>query len=104
MMVKDHGKTNEALKALAASKNIALPSSVNEDHQKLINELTPLRGPEFDEKYMKMMVDDHREDIELFEKATKLNDSDISAFAEKTLPVLKKHLTAAQKISDGLIK
>ena len=102
MMVKDHGKANEELKALAAAKNITLPATISEDHQKHVNELTPLRGPEFDEKYMKMMVDDHQEDIELFEKAAKFNDAEVSAFANKTLPVLRKHLVAAKKISDGL--
>ena len=102
MMIKDHGKANEEIKSLASSKNVSLPATINEEHQKHINELTTLRGAEFDEKYMDMMVEDHQEDIEFFEKAAKMNDSDISAFASKTLPVLTKHLNAAQKIKDGL--
>jgi putative membrane protein len=69
-----------------------------------VNDLTPLRGAEFDEKYMRMMVKDHNEDIELFEKAAKSHDPDISAFANKTLPVLGKHFVAAKKISEGLKK
>jgi len=104
MMIKDHGKANEELKAIASAKEVNLPSTVNETHEKHINEMTTLRGAEFDEKYMDMMVEDHQKDIELFEGAAKLNDPEISDFANRTLPVLAKHLNAAQKIRDGLKK
>lgn len=102
MMVKDHSQANLELKALAAARNISLPVAVYEIHQKRINELTPLRGSEFDVKYMKMMVDDHQDDIALFERAAKFADAEVGAFATKTLPILKKHQEAAKKISDGL--
>ena len=102
MMVKDHKRTIAELKTLAAKKDIALPAVVSEDHQKHINELTPLRGAEFDEKYMDMMVNDHKEDIDLFEKAAKFEDHDVSAFAAETLPVLRKHFEAAKKIERNL--
>ncbi|HUH33211.1 MAG TPA: DUF4142 domain-containing protein [Daejeonella sp.] len=102
MMIKDHGKSNEELKAVASSKKVIIPATIDEEHQKHIDELTTLRGAEFDEKYMAMMVEDHRQDIELFEQAAKMEDPVISDFANKTLPVLTKHLNAAQKIKDGL--
>ena len=102
MMIKDHRNANSELRKLASQKDVSLPAVVNEDHQKLINELTPLRGVEFDEKYMERMADDHKEDIDLFEKVTNFEDPDVSAFAAKTLPVLKKHLEAAKKIKRNL--
>ncbi|NEU07109.1 DUF4142 domain-containing protein [Flavihumibacter sp. R14] len=102
MMVKDHSKANTELQKLASEKNIILPAVPNEDHQKHINELTPLRGAEFDEKYMALMLHDHKEDIDLFEKAAENSDPDVSAFASATLPVLKKHWEAARKIEMNL--
>lgn len=104
MMIKDHGKANEELKAIASAKDVSLPSTVNETHEKHINEMITLRGAEFDEKYMDMMVEDHQKDIELFERAAKIDDAEISDFANRTLPVLAKHLNAAQKIKNGLKK
>lgn len=104
MMIKDHNKANNEIKTLAAATNLEIPNVLSEDHEKYVNELTTLRGAEFDEKYMRMMVEDHREDIDLFKKAAKFNDPDISAFANKTLPVLKKHFKAAKKINEGLKK
>ncbi len=94
MMVMDHSKANDEMKALATSKNITLPTALGEDEQKHVNELTKLSGTDFDKKYVSLMVDDHKEDISLFKKAADddKTDADIKAFAVKTLPTLQKHL------------
>lgn len=100
-MVQDHGKANEELKTLAAAKNITIPPTPGEDHQKHIDELGKLTGAEFDKQYMDMMVKDHQEDIELFENTTnEETDAEVKAFAQKTLPTLKMHLEMAQKAND----
>ena len=62
-------------------------------------------GADFDKDYMSMMIDDHKDDIDKFEKAAdNCKDADIKAFAARTLPVLKKHLEAAIVIEDNLKK
>jgi putative membrane protein len=103
MMVRDHSKANDELKSLAGNKNITLPPAPGEDHMDHIKKLSEKSGKEFDKDYMKMMVDDHQEDIDNFEKCSKdAKDADLKAFAAKTLPVLKEHLAAAKKVRDGL--
>lgn len=98
MMVDDHTKANNELKSLAAQKGITLPAMLMEKHQKMVNDLTAKTGKEFDKEYMNMMVDDHKEDIDAFEKAAdKGNDADVKAFAAKTLPTLKHHLEMAEQ-------
>lgn len=94
MMVADHSKANEELKTLATAKNITLPATLGEDMQEDVNELAKLSGKEFDKKYVSMMVDDHKEDIDAFKKAADGNniDPDIKAFAAKTLPTLQQHM------------
>ena len=94
MMVADHSKANDELKTLAAAKNITLPSTLGEDMQEDVNELAKLSGKEFDKKYVSMMVDDHKEDVDAFKKAADNNevDPEIKAFAAKTLPTLQQHL------------
>jgi len=99
MMVKDHSKVNDELKALAASKNITIPSAVSDDVQKNIDDLSKKTGKDFDKSYVDMMVSDHKEDIDLFEDAAKNSkDSVFKNFAVKTLPTLYKHLGAAKAI------
>lgn len=101
MMVDDHTKANNELTALAAAKNITLPSAPGEDHMKKYDELNKLSGKDFDEKYMDIMLKEHKNDVDLFEDAAEdAHDADIKAFAAKTLPVLKMHLSHAEGKED----
>jgi len=99
MMVTDHTQANNELKDLAKSKNIVLPASVSADEQKMEADISKKTGKDFDKAYVNSMVDDHKKDIKAFEDAIKtLKDPDLKAFAEKTLPVLKKHLDSINAI------
>lgn len=99
MMVKDHTKANDELKGIATTKNIALPAQPGQDMTDKMTDLMKKKGKDFDKDYMNAMVKDHKEDIDLFKKAADdSKDSDIKAFAGKTLPTLQKHLDAAEAI------
>lgn len=93
MMVTDHTKANDELKALAASKNITLPTAPSEEMQKTAADITAKSGKDFDKAYIDQMVKDHKKTVELFEDGQKnVKDAEIKAFIDKTLPVLKGHL------------
>ena len=99
MMVEDHSKLNDEFKALAARKNITLPTSVTDDQQSDIDKLSKETGTDFDKDYVSMMVDDHQKDIDEFKDARdKINDADIKDFINNALPVLEKHLNAIKQI------
>jgi len=103
MMVSDHSKANDEMKALAKSKGITLPAAIDSKEQKVKDDLSAKSGADFDKAYVSNMIDDHKEDIKEFEDATKnLKDPDLKAFAVKTLPTLKMHLEAITKIKDGM--
>src|SRR5665213_182262 len=105
MMVTDHSKANDKLKALAKSKNIALPAAPNAGDQNTIDKLSQKSGKDFDDAYVSDMIDDHQHDIKAFEGASKtLKDPDLKAFAIKTLPVLKAHLDAINAVHDSMKK
>ena len=100
-MVTDHGKANDQLKSLAASKGVALPADTDKDHKKKMDKLGKLTGPDFDRAYMKEMVKDHKKDVSAFRKQAKsAKDADVKSFAAQTLPTLQEHLAMAQKTSD----
>ncbi len=103
MMVADHTTANNELKALALNKNIALPGALAEDEQHHVDDLKKKAGKDFDKAYMGMMVDDHKNDISEFEKASdKATDVDLKSFASQKLPILKMHLDSAKAINDAL--
>lgn len=103
MMVSDHGKANEELMTLATAKNITLPTTLDEDHQKTWDELNGKTGKDFDKKYVDDMVDGHKKVLDLMEKQAKDGaDVDLKAFAAKTAPVVKAHLDMIKRIKDGM--
>ena len=103
MLVVDHTKANNELKALAANKNVAIPPSLSENAQKHVDELSKKAGKEFDKAFIDMMVDDHKGDIDLFEKtADKATDTDFKSFASGKLPTLRMHLDTAKAIHEAM--
>jgi putative membrane protein len=96
-MLDDHGKANVELKDLASKKGITLPTDIDAKHQATYDRLSKLSGAEFDREYMKEMVSDHREDVNEFRRESKSgSDSDVKAWAAKTLPTLEHHLQMAE--------
>ena len=91
MMAADHSKANEELKALAAQKGVTLPAPDPKPGEKWAK-----NNKDADDEYLAEMVDDHKEAVDLFEKAAKSKDADIAAFAQKTLPTLRHHLDEAK--------
>jgi putative membrane protein len=96
-MVTDHSKTNSELMALAARKGVTLPSKEMKWEEKWSK-----KTKDVDDDYIKTMVDDHEDDVKLFEKAAKSDDPEIAAFAQKTLPTLQHHLTMARDLKKAV--
>ena len=102
MMVRDHGKANDELKSIASGKNVTISDSLMPEHKHHVTDLQKRKGAAFDKAYMNMMVQDHRKDIQEFEKASNnLSDGEVKAFATRTLPTLKAHLDSATAINKG---
>src|SRR5262249_32420393 len=103
-MVTDHSKASDDLKTIASQKGITLPTSVNSKQKAEFNRLQKLQGADFDREYMKLMVSDHRTDVNEFKKESEHgSDPDIKAFASKTLPTLQSHLQMAES-TDAKVK
>ena len=100
MLVKDHTAANDKLKALAASKNISLPSSASVGEMAEKAKLDVLTGDTYDKSFISTQIKAHRQTIALFKKEIATGqDADAKAFAEATLPTLRKHLKAAEAIA-----
>jgi len=103
MMVKDHTAAGDELKGMARQKNVTLPETMSNDHQKKTDDLNKKTGKDFDKAYMKAMVDGHESTVNDFEKASKnTKDADVKAWVDKTLPALKMHLDSAKAIQKSL--
>jgi putative membrane protein len=104
-MVDDHTKANDELKSIAGGKNITLPGESPKPMQAAMAKLEKLDGAAFDRAYVDDQVRDHEKTIALFEREAKGGkDAELKAFAEKTLPTLKEHLTAVRDLKSKLAK
>lgn len=104
-MIDDHTKANEELKALAAKKNIALPTAVSDKKQKKEQKLSRLNGTDFDKRYTKCMVKAHKKAICLFKKEAKRGkDAEMKAWAEQKVPTLESHLSMWKEACKNLKK
>jgi putative membrane protein len=102
MMVTDHSAANDKLKAIAAKKNIKLPTSPSVGQMATKTKLEVLSGDSFDKSYIKGMVEDHQEDIKEFQtEAISGHDADAKAYAAATLPTLKAHLKKIRTIASA---
>lgn len=103
MMVKDHGMANTELMAIAKQKNITLPSTVDEEHKKKMDDLSKKTGAAFDKAYVDAMVSGHKSTLKLMEDESKdAKDADLKAFATKTAPIVQSHLVMINKINDSM--
>jgi putative membrane protein len=88
-MVADHTRIDKELTALANRKGVTF----NTGGVKAQN----LGSGDFDRMYLKWLEEVHRTDIADFERAAKSSDdSELKAWASKTLPTLKQHLAMVQ--------
>jgi putative membrane protein len=100
-MVDDHTKAGDELKSIASGKNITLPpDQPSAKDQAMLDKMSKMNGAAFDQAYIADQVKDHEKTIALFEKEARSGkDAELKAFAEKTLPTLKEHLTAIRGLS-----
>lgn len=99
-LVSDHERANAELSELAGRKGVSLPQDENDRHFK---NLSDKNGAEFDQRFVGYMSDEHEDDIDLFEKASrKSDDPEVAAFASKQLPALQDHRRMAQDMEKSL--
>ena len=103
MLLREQGKINTDLMIIARPKNIIFPMALSMDGQEAKQTLDEQAGKGFDKAYADFILKDQKKAVEIFEDgADDVSDSQLKAFAAKTLPVVKKHSADINTISDGL--
>jgi putative membrane protein len=102
-MVEDHSKANDQLKALADSRKIPMPTTVDVEHQNDQHKLDQLNGAEFDHQYIDGQVNDHQQTVQLLQQEIDSGqDAALRAFAKDTLTVVSGHLAMARQIQQQM--
>ena len=102
-MMKDDSDALDKLKNIAESQHLSLPVDLDPQHKETAENLSRLSGPQFDQAYMQLMVQEHTKDVDKFKKeAADAHDDTVKQFASETSPVLRSHLNEAQHIQGQL--
>jgi len=101
-MITDHTKAAEELKAAAQAggNKYEVPTALDPDHQKMIDELNTADESKFDAAYVRMQLRGHKDAVALFDSYSQQGDDpNLKSFAAKTLPTLKEHLDMVSRIA-----
>lgn len=109
MLIKDHTLADKQVMQFAKRQNLDLTMPAPKDEtekaemqakMEAMTRLETLKGEEFDREFAKLMVQDHKEAIELIEGTlTSTTDAKVQGLLNKVLPVLKEHLRVAESIN-----
>jgi putative membrane protein len=104
MMVKDHQKTSDDIRAMISSGDVKaeLPTALDSSHQNSLDKLKSLKGSDFSSRYSSDQVSGHKDAVSLFERYAKGGENaKLKDWADKTLPTLRHHLEMAQDLAAG---
>jgi putative membrane protein len=104
-MIRDHTAANQELTAIATGLGIDMPKALDQEHERLRENVQILHGKAFDEQYMQAMVEDHNKAVNLFQQEERSGGSvQLKQFAQKTLPTLEEHQKMALELSQKVSK
>lgn len=94
MMVADHSKSSQDMKALVSKANLGTqpPARLDAEHQAMIDRLKAAKGEAFDREYMSQQMAAHRKALALHQRyAQSGENTELKGFAAQVIPVIQKH-------------
>lgn len=94
MMVEDHSKSSQDMKAVVARANLGTqpPARLDAEHQAMIDRLKAAKGEAFDREYMTQQMTAHRKALALHQGYAQGGDNtELKGFATQVIPVIQKH-------------
>lgn len=103
-VVEDHEKENPALVSAANKVNVDVPTELPRSAKKTRDKLAKLSGPNFDRAYAKVMLNDQKDDVQLFTQEAQVGQiPEVKGYAAKTLPAVEQHKKMAEEM-DAAVK
>jgi len=100
MMVTDHTKTTEAVKAAAKKAGLTpAPPELTAEQQSMLDQLQPLSGDDFDKAYLAQQMPAHQQALTMIQNYAQNGDTPALVDAAKTaVPIVQKHIDHLQEL------
>ena len=97
-LVKDHTDSYETLTGLAAKTGESIPKAIG--NERTIKQLSHLKGHSFDRAFVHDEVRAHETALAAFKKEAEHGENpEVKAWAKNMIPILEKHLQAAEDLA-----
>jgi putative membrane protein len=102
MLVTADSASNKLAEKVAEQIGITVPTEPTVSQKAMYDQMSRLSGTAFDRAFVREMIAEHKMNIPRFQNEAKKTNDPVADFANQTLPILKKHLDAAQKLQSGI--
>jgi putative membrane protein len=94
---QDHSQANQELTQIAQKLGVDVPTQPDRKETRASEKFQDKTGAEFDKAFVEHALQDHQKDITKYEKALQdVQDPQLKAFVQKSLPKLQHHLQMAR--------
>jgi putative membrane protein len=101
MIDRDHAKMNDELSSIASKLSLAMPKSLDEQHQRKLDQLTSASDRDFEKLFKTQQVDGHQQAIKLFQSyAANGDNAELRSWAKDEVATLERHLDRADALRE----
>jgi putative membrane protein len=97
MLIDDHASSGQEANRLANTMQVSLTVPAD-DQEATYRALSGLSGDSFDEAFVDAVIKSNEEAIAKYEAQATSGDGEVAAYADKTLPLLERHLRMARML------
>jgi putative membrane protein len=98
-MIDDHATLNEELMTVARDLELMAPHAMRPEDLEAYERISALTGAEFDRAFIQHVVQDHRQNLQLFRQHAQRAEHDgVKRFAQSKLPLLEQHYQRALEL------
>jgi len=101
-MIRDHSRSDDNLKNIAAQKSLVVPVVLDQQHQGTIDALVKLNESQFDSAYLDQMIEGHKKALKTISAEQSTTDGDLRRWTVDNLTMVKSHLDMALQIKDKI--
>jgi len=98
MLIEDHASSGREATRLANTLQVSLPVGSASDQEATYRSLSSLSGTSFDNAFVNAVIEDTQAAIANYEAQAQSGDGEVAAYANKTLPLLERHLQMARML------
>jgi putative membrane protein len=98
MLIDDHTASGQEATRLANTLQVSLPMNSAGDQEATYRSLSGLSGTSFDSAFINAVIKNSEASIADYKAQAVSGDGEVAAYADKTLPLLEKHLQMARML------